>query len=1035
MHLKQRRNLTRSTLALLPLVLGGLTGCGNGSSGSPTTTSLPTGTVTLNAATNKMVIIEASLLGGGGSMRVLGDPLWGRLVDVWATDPATNQPRQYFEDYLIGQDISSNGGCDVPATGDYCLERNPATGRETLTIPLVFGTPAYNLAFARLTTGLQAFLDKSLSPAELPPFTAMPRNSAMVLRLNDLVDPATVSSSTIQLDTGYPPLTPYEARIIPDPNHGDFVGGTFFSTRILIDMSVSQEEANVVGIPPNPLGLPEAITTTQPSVVLRIPTRISVQAVQFELLRNRTGGPLSFFGNGSTDPFSSTQDVVRAFRAGGKFSVTGDPHNGFLRDLDPPRVLGSQPVTMTAANLSVGEYVVDFTFAEATCGTTPAKGDLLILPLNVLRVVADGNPPSPTGLVSNMRCELISGFPSNVVTPLTGDFRTPWRSGLTVSANCFVRFTPEAGQLPNQLVSNSATIVVAFDEPMYPPSLNPWDGMVVQKSPPPSNALKSKVLAVSAANLDLQEINFSPLVPLDHVQGQNEPFTMQLSSLVTDLAGNPLAFPLPQTMFTLDDTNGTINTGSIGSTFSQKLEVGSMNGAVDDDLDLQPEYRGQFIHDVSRGEIRPRSLDRFSATADPSQPSVGAMLPPVVPFAPIGTVPPLSGYGSRVMTLWRYFDLGMSLLDEATFNVDVEGLAWSPVSNGLSLDNYPNFQMRLSHSLFLPDEAVGTAGPLGPNSGLSMTFDANVLDSTNDPLTVVHAQTEGYLIQPLEIFSAPTGLGTQLAPWPLNRNKAVADYTYYTYRDTSITALGAPFGCGADPAIVGVVDPVNANVGFYPSDMVPTIGLPLLMEFKTYANNASGTANLLNVVYADVLGAFGLGGVPSFRIHSTGGALPNNNQVLINPDQAVTAIGGLDILGNPTFATDSMFYIGQAEFVVRISRIHSIWFNAGNGSSWADPVMSPTESEQPGGTLISLAFRGAVMTQTGGQNNADNIDMYGEKTGGGFTPLFINQDDSWKTSLADITGAQYMQCRITMISNPESGVSPTLTALGFSHFN
>jgi hypothetical protein len=194
------------------------------------------------------------------------------------------------------------------------------------------------------------------------------------------------------------------------------------------------------------------------------------------------------------------------------------------------------------------------------------------------------------------------------------------------------------------------------------------------------------------------------------------------------------------------------------------------------------------------------------------------------------------------------------------------------------------------------------------------------------------------------------------------------------------------------------------------------------------------------VVYGDIAGAFGVGGTPSFRIHSTGGALPNNNSVLINPDQQITAIGGIDINGNPTFATDSMFYLGQAEFVVRVSRIHSIWFDAGTGSSWADPVMLPRESDQPGGTMISLAFRGAIMPTTGGQDNASNIDMYGEKapgSGAAYSPLFVPDptDPSWQTSLADIIGAQFMQCRITMISNPESEVSPTLSALGFSHFN
>ncbi len=1026
MDLKHRRTLTRSMPALL---LCGLAACGAGSSGDTTTSGFAVGSVQSNPGTGTMVIIEANVLGQAGALSFVGEPLWGRLVDVTATDPASGLERTYFTDYLIGQDIESDQ--------DFLLERNPATGRETVTILHDFGSSAYALAFGRLSAGLQPFLDKSLSPAELPPFTALPRNAAVVLRFDDLLDHATVSSSTIHLNTGYPPLTPFEARILPDPNHGDFVNGQFHSTRVLVDMSVSQAEADLIGIPPNLIGLPEAITEMLPGVVLRIPTQLSVPAVQFELLRNLGGGELSFTGNGSSDPFASTLDVIRAFRSGGTSFDNPDPYNGFLRDMTPPRVLGSQLVTVTAASLSLGEFLLDFTYASPVCGTAPLVGDLMSMPLNVLRVTAIGTGPSPTGQVSNVRFELVSGSPSNVQPNVTGEFRTPWRSGLSVSEDCFVRFTPGAGTLPNQLVSSAATVMIAFDEPMYPPSLNPWDGMVVQKSPAPSNALASRVLAITAPDLDLQEINFSPLVPLDHVQGQSETYTVQLMSTVTDLAGNPLAVSLPQTTFTIDDSSTTIDSGSIGSTFSEPSPPGSAYAAVDDDGDGLPEYRGQFIHDVLRGRVLPRSLGRFSATADPaSQLSVGAMLPPVLPPAglnSLGTTPPLSGYGSRVMTLWRYFDLGLSLLDESTFNIDVEGLAWSPVSLGLAMDYFPDFQMRLAHCTFLPDEAVGTSGAVSAtNSGLTTTFDSNVLDPVNDPLQVVHARTEGYLIQPLDLF--PAASGTALAPWPLNRDKPMSEYSYYTYRDTTITALGAPFSNGADPSILGVLDPLNANVGYYIGGAVPTIGLPLLMEFKTYPSNGSTGANLLDVVYADLVGAFGLGGVPSFRIHTTGAMMPNSVPVNVDPDQTITAAGGFDILGNATFATDSMFYVGQADFVVRVSRIHSIWFDAGTGSSWVDPIMLPSEGDQPGGTMISLAYRGAVMPTTGGQNDADNIDMYGEKIGGNFVPLFINSDDSWKTSLADITGAQFMQCRITMISNPESEVSPVLSALGFSHF-
>ena len=328
---KRRQFLTLSSAAWLAA-------CGGGG-GSTSTTGGAQGELVLNPATGLYVVIEKNSGGDGTGLSFADDPVWGRLVDVVATDPVTLAPRTYLRDYLVGENIVSGP--------EFTLARNLATGREVLTIPQEFGTPAFESAFERLEDGLQRFLDKGLEANELPPFTSMPRNAAMVLRFDDLIDEDTVSEATVLLEVGYPPETPFQARILPDPNHGDLINGQFHSTRILIDMSVSQSEAQATGTFANPVGLPEAIDVNQPNVVVRIPTILNAGATQFELLTNLSGHGMPFGGNGSTLSTSPTLDIVRAFRSGGRSINTNDPFNGFLRDSDPPQVLAGLGVAVT----------------------------------------------------------------------------------------------------------------------------------------------------------------------------------------------------------------------------------------------------------------------------------------------------------------------------------------------------------------------------------------------------------------------------------------------------------------------------------------------------------------------------------------------------------------------------------------------------------------------------------------------------------------------------------------------------------------
>ena len=287
----------------------------------------------------------------------------------------------------------------------------------------------------------------------------------------------------------------------------------------------------------------------------------------------------------------------------------------------------------------------------------------------IAEVLLPGGPPNGFGSVSNVRCALIAGSPVQF-TPGVGQYRSPWDASVQVAAECFVRFSPEPLSGPSTGVAHDASIEVGFDEPMFPDSLNAFDGIAVQKGAGGATAFLSNVLAVVTSDLDLQDFTFDPLVELDHDQGSQESYTFELLAGVTDLAGNPLGTALPRTTFSIASSAPTINSGQFAFTFSNGV-TGFNSANVDDSGDGKPEFRGQFIFDPTRGELRPRSVSRFSGMIDLDRCVVSPMFIPGISvqtsaggfvFIEQGTLPPLSPHGSRTMTAWRYYDMGLSLL-------------------------------------------------------------------------------------------------------------------------------------------------------------------------------------------------------------------------------------------------------------------------------------------------------------------------------------------------------------------------------------
>ena len=704
--------------------------------------------------------------GGEASDLKITGIYWGRLVKV-----RDGLGVLQHSNFVVGEDVVSD-------LSDFLVDTNPITLETTVTIRhpytpslLVNGveTSAYQRAFARLDRNVGPVDDKSLDPGELPPFTLLPRNAALVVRFGDLLDEATIDGVNVRLLVGYPPTIPLDARVIADPNHGetrDLDGdgvAEFHTTRVIIDPAVTPFEASVTNPPlsPNSVGLPASVTENQPNVVLRIPSRTNGAIGQNSVLRNLSGHPVAFNSNGSRDLDSSTNDLVRAVRSGGKTELTGDVNNGFLADSVPPKILGSQAIVLGTPSGGPTEFTSTLTFLTPSCATSTKVGDVIQQPGAFAEVLAVA---LPTGAqIPEVRYRVV--FPvGGVMTAGTGTLSTVWDP--VVNANkqaCFLRF-PSIGQAPATAVATTSSVIVRFNEPMDPDSLSTFGTFTVTSVNPATTTPNERqfVVAKITPSSDGQEFRFEPTLPFRHATGSSESLFVNLPKLAAgpfDLAGNPIANALPVVTFTLDPAGAAQNTNALVLRFTTGDEIGGTNG---------PEVRGQIQVNLDTGELDPREVVHFAATIDRTNPVVGAMT-----VSTTGEQTPIANLGSKLMTLWRYCDAGFQLQDETKFNLDVEGLAWAPRGGAVIADTITRFEIALSHSVRLPDE--GTVGlTTFPNSGILANYNANVLNTGPDAQRVVHPRARGYVVNPAERYVSASG--TVLQPFPLNRGIAASEW-------------------------------------------------------------------------------------------------------------------------------------------------------------------------------------------------------------------------------------------------------------------
>lgn len=1025
--------------SLLGLVLAGC-GSGGGSGGGGAQSGI-VGTETVKPGGGGTFFVDPNQ-SGQASRPLLVEMFWGRLVDVHDIDATTGQASDtpVFRDFVVNENVRT----DVT---NYVLETNPITQRVRLVIQRTKGAPdlgtgTFDDLLALATESMPPVApfgdrDALISNANQDP-DLVARNSTLVLRFNDLLDDGMQAedrlSQTVKVATSYPPSTPFSPRFQFDRNYGGVAGGAFHSTRLLIDMTVSEEEAANSGTsaPINNLGLPASLVGNDaPNVSVRIPTRLDPASGQMFLFRNLSGSAMSSSEkNGPIDRTVTTVDMVRGMRSG----RADDENNGFLSDLNPPQILGRWPVTVNSASPDPSG-VASFDFVLTTTFTTPCRarmepGDILSIGDLFLEVRQLSGDPTPSGDLVNLRIRVLGERPITNPNELLGVglFQSTFDPLVTVGSGCWMSFTPAPLTYPATDLSPISVVEVSFTEPMDPARVVPFDTFsVIRGAIDVEPSALNTVVGEIVPSPDLRRFTFDPVLDLAHQQTGDQ-YHVRLTG-VTDLAGNALQDALPFVLFNINPATPAVSNGGIVLRFSSVNEI-------PDPVNFN-DLRGQFFYDFSAGVIRPRPVSFVSAAVDRTNPLPGSMV-----AITTGLQTPLVPLGSKMQTVWRYADFGWEVSDETRFNLDVIGLKWSPIGGQVLGDFYENFEMRLAHSFRLPDEETDEfLLPQNPNSGLAAPggqYNANILGGATAQ-KVVHPRSFGYQVSPSDLTI--NGNGTFLMPYPLNRDLPPEERMTYTWRDTANLSLAAPNGKGIPmgrEATLGIVG-TNAAGTVAPTGNVPTIGLPLLIEIRTFPSSESVGLNAL-----DVSIAINSSNRPFFRNYSSGGFNQMGNPVMKNPDAETTPTGGFNPTSTPPGMTltgsDPVFYIGELDYVTRISRVVTTWIDSGVAApDYEDPVFEPIASMQPTGTDLRIDFRAATgfsVVAGSAPFDATRLNLYGNPRlldGGAAAINFLNANGTWFGDVDQVDGGRYLQMRVTFTSNIVTGLVPELSGIGVAY--
>ncbi len=1006
---KRRLDLQRHFAWSVALLQGFLAACGGGGASDPWFSSTQGELV---AKPDGGYFVSDPHFGGHATRVRLLEMGWGRLVDVHDVDQGSAQnPLPVLRDVVIGESWIT-GGSDVR------FETIPSSGRGRLTILRPRGAPdvgngTFESILERVTV-LGPVLPRSADGDAL--YSVVARNATLVLRFDDLLADGPEERAdlheTVRLLSGYPPVVPQPARHLFDPSHGGLADGKFHSTRVLIDFTVSEAEALEVPdfVPVNPIGLPaSSFLSAQPNVAVRLPTRIDEANGRSRRLVNLGGRGLE--PEGPTD--AATGDMVRALRSGSAEDVNG----GILLDLDRPEIVGAWDVQVEAARADpMGPP--GFGFEVSLRFTTPCRvparaGDTLEAGGEFYEVRSSSELHGPDGRLTGMRVLRLATEPLSLAESLLGAarFLTVFRSKAEVDPACWVTFVPQPGNPAAAGVDCRSFVRLRFSEPMDPDSVRAFDSFRLFRRGLDSE--RNLVIGSVRAGQGLQEFDFLPRLPLaNHEERFYRVAVPSGPNAARDLSGVPLSTSFETAVFELAPDQPIFRNGGVALRFASKDELPP--AGLDD-------FRGQVTIEAD-GILYPRPTSFATHIADRSHPIPALMLP----FGP-GVQTPLSPFGSKLQALWRYVDFGFQVQQENFHNLDVIGLYWSPVGGRVNADFYPEFEMRMAHSRFLPDESTASTSPLHPLSGLlggPFPFTDNLLQDPRGEQVVVHPRALGYQVLPSELRFSERG--TPLMPFPWNRTGA--PLTSFTWRDTSVVARAGP-ASGGIPLDIETNPPLTGSIA--PENEVPTIGLPLLWEIRCHPS-ASG----LGFNSFDLLLPVPGFPTPNFRAFSTGGFDQFGNVARVEPDRELVPNGGFNPSsfppGRPTlFSADNSFYVGAIDTVVRVSRAVTIWIDTGSvAPRFGEPVLEP--SRQIGASVVVAEFRGAdgFSAEAGGAPfDALRLDPYGD-----FRPgtVIWHGAGTWSDDVRALEGARYIQVRLSFFNDVANGFSPVLDSLGIA---
>ncbi len=1054
--------------------------------------------------------------GGGGSSAgglALLEIRWGRIAAVRDVNQALVAREKVIEEGIQSDLLS------------YEVTTNSITGTTTVRILSPQGTPQFDAAFAALDDQLGFVVPKTITSP--PPYSMVPRNAVALMRFNQPVKASSITPQTIRVFEGVPAVQQLEVLTRLDPSD---------SRNVIVEPTVSALQSELTGLTVNAFGFPPALTTVTPNLQIRIPTQKDPPNGQTTLLRGASGS------SPEDDDPSDGPDLVRTLRSGGSTAATGDPNNGFVLDLVPPTLVGVQGISICAVSpISEIRRQVSLGFSNAGCAFTPEIGDVLKkgaslgLVVGLTGAISPCSPPSIPA--QQVFVELISfDAEGNAIEMETGpaEYNLEFKPVDEDQVGCFVTFVPEptspGGTSPSG-VDPVAVVRVRFSEPMDPDTVRPYDTLTLTMADPtsPPNtsvddlAPNSFVVGELAASGDLREFTYVPSLPIPHVAGGSESRFLTLrtgSSGVRDLSGNPLTVPAFHLDFSLLPTAPPAPTGGFALRFTRLNETNHDLGLPDlgvgpDPIAAgRPDYGGQIVLDEAVGELRGRPTGRFSKVADFGNPFVGGA--PVQLPNPLLT--PLTSFGSRLQTLLRHVDLGLSGSERNEMNLDVEGLNWAPFGGTVAADTLPRFKIDLAHSHYFPDEVINTgsllpdwplsgldcgkfypvngtptaANPAGaPGTGIGNPFyfwywnpetlsvvstppgpgDSMRLGFSGFPVTVVDTFPGPYDINPLDLFIVP-GTLTPMVPYP-------AFTQTYTWRDTGIPfgRKGGPNNAGVEPekwtqVLSGAPPPL------YPSGIVPSVALPLLIQCKSYP--PTGPSNTLNVNGLQVSLMVNTSAQPNFRVFTTGGINTQGVTVFRNPD-GNTPLGGFNPNSTPPgqvtqFACGPELYWSQVDFVVRVTRAFTHWFDLGATTTpgapiFATPVVEPRGADQPAGTSLIVEYRGAStasgacattppgpgclpLTDATIQLGSNVPNVYGVYIIGGasgfpnqaasslmtglappFPPFTVGSPQAsvlpdFTPDLTRLNGKRYLQMRFTFLSNITTGEVASISSLG-----